>query len=72
MPVSTRPPWGAPFDGPGVPLGVPLGVRLEYPCEYASSTPSPLQVMNMIGAPKHVEKALAVGCDIICAQVSTP
>jgi hypothetical protein len=26
--------------------------------------------MNMIGAPKHVEKALAVGCDIICAQVS--
>ena len=25
-------------------------------------------VMNMIGAPKHVDKALAVGVDIICAQ----
>ena len=25
-------------------------------------------VMNMIGSPKHVEKALAVGVDIICAQ----
>jgi NAD(P)H-dependent flavin oxidoreductase YrpB (nitropropane dioxygenase family) len=25
-------------------------------------------VMNMIGAPKHVEKALDAGCDIICAQ----
>ena len=24
--------------------------------------------MNMIGAPKHVAKALAVGVDIICAQ----
>ena len=27
-----------------------------------------IPVMNMIGAPKHVPKALAVGCDIICAQ----
>jgi len=27
-----------------------------------------IPVMNMIGAPKHVEKALAVGVDIICAQ----
>jgi NAD(P)H-dependent flavin oxidoreductase YrpB (nitropropane dioxygenase family) len=26
-------------------------------------------VMNMIGAPKHIPKALAVGVDIICAQV---
>ena len=25
-------------------------------------------VMNMIGKPRHAEKALAVGCDIICAQ----
>lgn len=25
-------------------------------------------VMNMIGAPKHVDKALAVGVDIVCAQ----
>lgn len=25
-------------------------------------------VMNMIGAPKHVQKALDVGVDIICAQ----
>ncbi|KAI1434550.1 2-nitropropane dioxygenase [Xylaria sp. CBS 124048] len=24
--------------------------------------------MNMVGHPKHVQKALAVGCDIICAQ----
>lgn len=27
-----------------------------------------IPVMNMIGAPHHVEKALEVGCDIICAQ----
>jgi len=27
-----------------------------------------IPVMNMIGAVKHVEKALEVGCDIICAQ----
>jgi NAD(P)H-dependent flavin oxidoreductase YrpB (nitropropane dioxygenase family) len=27
-----------------------------------------IPVMNMIGHPKHVEKALAAGCDIICAQ----
>jgi len=27
-----------------------------------------IPVMNMIGAPKHVAKALEVGCDIICAQ----
>jgi len=27
-----------------------------------------IPVMNMIGAPKHVQKALDVGCDIICAQ----
>lgn len=27
-----------------------------------------IPVMNMIGAPKHVKKALNVGCDIICAQ----
>ncbi|EKM82830.1 hypothetical protein AGABI1DRAFT_111394 [Agaricus bisporus var. burnettii JB137-S8] len=27
-----------------------------------------IAVMNMIGHPKHVEKALAVGVDIICAQ----
>mmetsp|Transcript_19166 Transcript_19166/g.44059 ORF Transcript_19166/g.44059 Transcript_19166/m.44059 type:complete len:382 (+) Transcript_19166:76-1221(+) len=27
-----------------------------------------IPVMNMIGSPKHVEKALAAGCDIICAQ----
>merc|ERR1712127_317310 len=27
-----------------------------------------IPVMNMIGAPKHVAKALAVGVDIICAQ----
>jgi len=27
-----------------------------------------IPVMNMIGAPKHVEKALAAGVDIICAQ----
>jgi NAD(P)H-dependent flavin oxidoreductase YrpB (nitropropane dioxygenase family) len=27
-----------------------------------------IAVMNMIGAPKHVAPALAVGCDIICAQ----
>jgi len=27
-----------------------------------------IPVMNMIGAPKHVRKALAAGCDIICAQ----
>merc|ERR1712039_1023769 len=27
-----------------------------------------IPVMNMIGAVKHVEKALAVGVDIICAQ----
>jgi len=25
-------------------------------------------VMNMVGAPQHVPKALAAGCDIICAQ----
>uniref|UniRef100_A0A0G4G6N6 Uncharacterized protein n=1 Tax=Chromera velia CCMP2878 TaxID=1169474 RepID=A0A0G4G6N6_9ALVE len=25
-------------------------------------------VMNMVGAPKHVEKALDAGCDLICAQ----
>ncbi|KAJ3362116.1 hypothetical protein HDU91_003572, partial [Kappamyces sp. JEL0680] len=25
-------------------------------------------VMNMIGAPKHAPKAIAAGCDIICAQ----
>ena len=24
--------------------------------------------MNMIGAPSHVDKALAVGMDVICAQ----
>jgi len=27
-----------------------------------------IPVMNMIGSPKHVPKALAAGCDIICAQ----
>ena len=27
-----------------------------------------IPVMNMIGAPKHVQKCLDVGCDIICAQ----
>jgi NAD(P)H-dependent flavin oxidoreductase YrpB (nitropropane dioxygenase family) len=27
-----------------------------------------IPVMNMIGAPKHVKKALDAGCDIICAQ----
>jgi NAD(P)H-dependent flavin oxidoreductase YrpB (nitropropane dioxygenase family) len=27
-----------------------------------------IPVMNMIGAPKHVAKALDAGCDIICAQ----
>jgi len=27
-----------------------------------------IPVMNMVGAPKHVKKALNVGCDIICAQ----
>jgi len=27
-----------------------------------------IPVMNMIGAPKHVRKALEAGCDIICAQ----
>jgi len=27
-----------------------------------------IPVMNMIGAPKHVQKALDAGCDIICAQ----
>jgi len=27
-----------------------------------------IPVMNMIGAVKHVEKALEVGCDLICAQ----
>ncbi|KAL8279822.1 hypothetical protein RQP46_007672 [Phenoliferia psychrophenolica] len=27
-----------------------------------------IPVMNMVGAPKHVKKALAQGCDIICAQ----
>jgi NAD(P)H-dependent flavin oxidoreductase YrpB (nitropropane dioxygenase family) len=27
-----------------------------------------IAVMNMIGSPKHVKKALAVGVDIICAQ----
>lgn len=27
-----------------------------------------IAVMNMIGSPKHAEKALAVGVDIICAQ----
>jgi NAD(P)H-dependent flavin oxidoreductase YrpB (nitropropane dioxygenase family) len=27
-----------------------------------------IPVMNMIGAPKHVPKALEAGCDIICAQ----
>eukprot|EP01116_Phalansterium_solitarium_P003251 TRINITY_DN1400_c0_g1_i1.p1 TRINITY_DN1400_c0_g1~~TRINITY_DN1400_c0_g1_i1.p1 ORF type:complete len:359 (+),score=160.05 TRINITY_DN1400_c0_g1_i1:583-1659(+) len=27
-----------------------------------------IPVMNMIGAPKHVAKAVAAGCDIICAQ----
>ncbi|KAK4699610.1 nitronate monooxygenase, partial [Phenoliferia sp. Uapishka_3] len=27
-----------------------------------------IPVMNMVGAPKHVAKALAQGCDIICAQ----
>jgi len=27
-----------------------------------------IPVMNMVGAVKHVAKALAVGCDIICAQ----
>eukprot|EP01052_Picozoa_sp_SAG31_P056444 SAG31_NODE_16168_length_720_cov_1.109501_1_plen_145_part_10 len=27
-----------------------------------------IPVMNMIGAPKHVKKALAAGVDIICAQ----
>eukprot|EP00494_Astrolonche_serrata_P005384 UN05400 len=27
-----------------------------------------IPVMNMVGAPKHVKKALAVGCDLICAQ----
>jgi len=26
----------------------------------------------MVGHPKHVEKALSVGMDIICAQVSYP
>lgn len=25
-------------------------------------------VMNMVGAPRHAEKAFAVGCDIVCAQ----
>jgi NAD(P)H-dependent flavin oxidoreductase YrpB (nitropropane dioxygenase family) len=25
-------------------------------------------VMNMVGAPKHVPKALAAGVDLICAQ----
>lgn len=29
-----------------------------------------IPVMNMIGAPKHVAKALAVGVDLICAQGS--
>ncbi|KAJ3327034.1 hypothetical protein HDU76_012418 [Blyttiomyces sp. JEL0837] len=27
-----------------------------------------IPVMNMIGAPKHVQKAIDAGCDIICAQ----
>lgn len=27
-----------------------------------------IPVMNMVGAPHHVQKALDVGCDIICAQ----
>merc|ERR1711937_711644 len=27
-----------------------------------------IPVMNMIGSPNHVEKALAAGVDIICAQ----
>ena len=29
-----------------------------------------IKVMNMVGRPRHVEKALAVGVDIICAQGS--
>lgn len=27
-----------------------------------------IPVMNMVGHPKHVQKALDVGCDLICAQ----
>jgi NAD(P)H-dependent flavin oxidoreductase YrpB (nitropropane dioxygenase family) len=27
-----------------------------------------IPVMNMCGAPRHIEKALEVGCDIMCAQ----
>ena len=30
--------------------------------------PKTAQVMNMIGAVKHVDKALEAGVDIICAQ----
>ena len=31
-----------------------------------------IPVMNMVGAPKHVKKALAAGVDLICAQVKLP
>ena len=30
-----------------------------------------IMVMNMVGSPKHVTKALEVGVDAVCAQVPT-
>jgi len=43
-----------------------VGVPPKAACEKLHAAGIP--VMNMVGAPKHVKKALDVGVDIICAQ----
>lgn len=43
-------------------------VRYFLTCQVDKLHQAGILVMNMVGAPKHVAKALEAGVDLICAQ----